>query len=86
MRVLVLLDPTAGVDVGARVEIYRVLREMTERGAGLIVATSDLGEALGLCDRIYVFYQGKVAREFRRDDFTEQDVLAAMTGHAEVTA
>ncbi len=86
VRVLVLLDPTAGVDVGARVEIYRVLREMTKRGAGLIVATSDLGEALGLCDRIYVFYQGKVAREFRRDDFREQDVLAAMTGHAEVTA
>lgn len=86
VRILVLLDPTAGVDVGARVEIYRVLREMTENSAGLVVATSDLAEALGLCDRIYVFYQGRAVREFHRKDFSEQAILAAMTGHIEVAA
>lgn len=84
VQILVLLDPTAGVDVGARVEIYRLLREMAGNGAGLVVATSDLAEALGLCDRIYVFYQGSVVNEVCRAEFSEQRILAAMTGHAEV--
>ncbi len=86
LRVLVLLDPTAGVDVGARVEIYRVLNRMAQRGAAIVLATSDLSEALGLCDHLHVFYKGTVRRTLSRDAYSEAHVLAAMTGQTEVAA
>lgn len=83
VELLVLLDPTAGVDVGSRVEIYRILRGLADEGGGVVVATSDLAEALGLCDRVYAFYRGRVSGHFRRGELHEAAVLAAMTGHAQ---
>ncbi|HMN84786.1 MAG TPA: sugar ABC transporter ATP-binding protein [Bauldia sp.] len=80
-RLLVLLDPTAGVDVGARAEIYRHLREFAEGGRGVLVATSDLAEALGLADRVIAFYRGRQVATFPRENRREEDVLAAITGH-----
>lgn len=79
-QVLVMLDPTAGVDVGARMEIYRILRELANGGGAVLLATSDMAEALGLCDRIYAFYRGRVAGIFPREGRREADVLAAITG------
>jgi ribose transport system ATP-binding protein len=81
-RILVLLDPTAGVDIGARTEIYHILRDLADSGGAVVVATSDLSEALGLCDHVYAFYRGKVSGSFPRVGRQEADVLAAMTGHA----
>ncbi len=81
-KMLVLLDPTAGVDVGARVEIYRLLRELADQGKSILVATSDMSEALGLADRVYAFYKGTVAGVFTRENRHESQVLAAITGHA----
>lgn len=81
-KLLVLVDPTAGVDVGARAEIYRLLRRLADEGRSILIATSDMAEALGLADRIYAFYQGTVAAVFPRQDRQESKVLAAITGHA----
>lgn len=81
-QMLVLVDPTAGVDVGARSEIYRILRKLADAGTGIIIATSDMAEALGLADRIYAFYKGRIHQEFIRQDRKEEDVLAAITGHS----
>ena len=79
-RVLVLLDPTAGIDVGARAEIYRHLRNFADTGQGVIIATSDLAEALGLGDTIVAFYRGRQAATFTRENRSEENLLAAITG------
>jgi rhamnose transport system ATP-binding protein len=79
-RVLVLLDPTAGIDVGARAEIYKHLRNFADTGRGVLIATSDLAEALGLADTIVAFYRGRQAATFTRESRSEEDVLAAITG------
>jgi ABC-type sugar transport system ATPase subunit/ribose/xylose/arabinose/galactoside ABC-type transport system permease subunit len=81
-KLLVLLDPTAGVDVGARAEIYKLLRKLADEGRSVLIATSDMSEALGLADRIYAFYRGTVVGLFTRHDRHESQVLAAITGHA----
>jgi ribose transport system permease protein len=70
------------VDVGARVEIYRLLRELADQGKSILIATSDMSEALGLADRVYAFYKGTVAGVFTRENRHESQVLAAITGHA----
>ena len=79
-EVLVLLDPTAGIDVGARAEIYKHLRAFAETGRGVVIATSDLVEALGLADTIIAFYRGRQAATFTRERRSEEGVLAAITG------
>ena len=79
-RLLVLLDPTAGIDVGARAEIYRHLRNFAESGRAVLIATSDLTEALGLADEIIAFYRGRQVATFTRKKRSEEDVLAAITG------
>jgi ABC-type sugar transport system ATPase subunit len=79
-KLLVLVDPTAGVDVGARAEIYKLLRAVADEGRGVLIATSDMAEALGMADRIYAFYKGSVAATFGRADRREADILAAITG------
>ncbi|HYF92378.1 MAG TPA: sugar ABC transporter ATP-binding protein [Symbiobacteriaceae bacterium] len=82
IKVLILLEPTAGVDVGARAEIYRLLRDLTARGVGILVVTSDLPEALGLSDRILVMYRGRLQAEFERAAFSEAAVMTAATGQS----
>jgi ABC-type sugar transport system ATPase subunit len=57
-EILLLDEPTRGVDVGARFEIYRIVREMAARGVGIILASSDLSEVLGLADRVLVMRDG----------------------------
>ena len=81
-RLLVLLAPTAGVDVGARAEIYKHLRAFAEDGRAVLVATSDLAEALGLADTVVAFYRGRQVATFDRDNRREEDVLAAITGQS----
>jgi ribose transport system ATP-binding protein len=66
--VLLLSDPTRGVDVGARNEIYRVLRSLTSQGIGVLVSTSDAEEAYQLSDRTIVMSRGRIAGELEGDE------------------
>src|SRR4029077_12543074 len=72
-------EPTAGVDVGARSEIYRILREVADRGTPVVIVSSDMLELEGLCDRVMVFSRGQVSRavEFHRRALAEPDVRLA---------
>jgi ABC-type sugar transport system ATPase subunit len=79
-RLLILLDPTAGIDVGARVDIYKHLRNFADSGRGMLIATSDLAEALGLADTIVAFYRGRQVATFTRESRSEEEVVAAITG------
>lgn len=78
--VLIADEPTRGVDVGAKAEIYRLLRELAARGVGILLISSDLVEILGMCDRILVLCQGSLAAEFDRRQATEENIIAAASG------
>jgi ribose transport system ATP-binding protein len=76
-RVLICDEPTRGIDVGAKFEIYRLLDQLAQEGKGIIVVSSDLKELLDLCDRIAVVSAGRLVRIFDRDEWTEDLIMAA---------
>ncbi|MER8425408.1 MULTISPECIES: sugar ABC transporter ATP-binding protein [unclassified Mesorhizobium] len=80
-RLLLLDEPTRGVDVGAKAEIYARLRDLASQGLGILVASSEMPELIGLCDRIVVLREGRNVAEFERG-VDEHTVLAAATGKA----
>jgi len=71
-------EPTAGVDVGARAEIYRILRQVADAGASVVIVSSDIRELEGLCDRVVVFSSGQVAADLRGDGVRENAIAHAM--------
>ena len=71
-------EPTAGVDVGARVEIYRILRDVADRGTPVVIVSSDTLELEGLCDRVIVFSRGHQVGELSGDDVTEENIGRTM--------
>jgi len=82
-KVFILDQPTAGVDIGARAEIYKQIRAVADAGAAVLVVSYDLPELVGLCDRIAVMYRGRIARELSRQEATADVVLAVSTGAAD---
>jgi ribose transport system ATP-binding protein len=62
-KVLILDEPTRGVDVGAKSEIYRIIDELAARGLGVLMISSDLPEIVGICDRVLVMREGRIAGE-----------------------
>ncbi|MCL6444034.1 MAG: sugar ABC transporter ATP-binding protein [Alicyclobacillus sp.] len=75
LKVLILDEPTRGVDVGAKYEIYTLIREIAAAGVGVIMVSSELPELLGMTDRILVFRRGEIAGEIPTERATEEDVL-----------
>ena len=78
-RLLVLAEPTQGVDVGAKEEIHRIISKLADEGTAVLVVTSDLGEVLRISDRILVVRAGEIAAEFK-PDATQVEILAAASG------
>ena len=81
-EILVMDEPTRGVDVGAKVEIYELMNRLTDAGAGILMISSELPEVLGMSDRIYVMRQGRIAAEIDARGATEHQVLQAALGLA----
>jgi ABC-type sugar transport system ATPase subunit len=77
--VIVLDEPTRGVDVGAKAEIYALVEKFAEVGAAILIASSDVIELLGMCDRILVFREGRVVADIDREAATEEAVIRAAT-------
>jgi ABC-type sugar transport system ATPase subunit len=84
-RVLLLDGPTRGIDVGAKADIYGLIRTWVERGMSILLITSEMEELLALCDRILVMHRGKLAAEFTSDSASKDAVLAAAMGQASAT-
>jgi ABC-type sugar transport system ATPase subunit len=83
-RVLLLDEPTQGVDVQAKVEILRIVDQLTEQGVAVAIVSDELLELIDTCDRIVVFYRGRISREFikGKDEMTPATILAAIEGGA----
>jgi ABC-type sugar transport system ATPase subunit len=78
-KLLLLDDPTRGVDVGAKAEIYSIIAELCRAGMGLIVTSSELPELISICDRILVLSEGQQTGEFQRAEFSEEAIMEAAT-------
>jgi ribose transport system ATP-binding protein len=74
-KVIFLDEPTRGVDVGAKAEIHRILRDLARGGVGIIVISSELPELIGVCDRVLVVREGRIAGEVAADDMTEDRIM-----------
>jgi ABC-type sugar transport system ATPase subunit len=86
VRIFIFDEPTRGVDVGAKVEIYNLMNRLTARGAGIIMISSELPELLGMSDRILVMHRGRLHAEIAAADATEERVLSAALGLAHSTS
>lgn len=80
-RVLFLDEPTRGIDVGAKQEIYGMIVRLAQSGLAVVMVSSELPEVLGLCDRILVLHQGRITGEFTRDRASPEAVMSCATGH-----
>lgn len=79
-RLLLLNDPTRGIDVGAKEEIYGIIDHLAGQGVAVIMISSELPEYIGLCDRLLVFRHGRIMREFRHQNFDQGAILSIMLG------
>jgi ribose transport system ATP-binding protein len=81
-RILLLDEPTRGVDVGAKEEIYHLIEDAAQAGAAVLFVSSEMQEILGLADRILVMHEGRIAGELARTEATEEAVMRLATGQA----
>ena len=79
-KVLILDEPTRGVDVGAKREIYQLMNELTDRGVAIIMVSSELPEVLGMSDRILVVHEGKITGELTSEEATQEKIMTFATG------
>ncbi|MEO9174396.1 MAG: ATP-binding cassette domain-containing protein, partial [Gaiellales bacterium] len=76
-RLLLLDEPTRGVDVGAKAEIYKLIDEERKDGMAILIASSELEELVGICHRIIVMRRGRITAEFDRAEFSKERIIAA---------
>jgi ribose transport system ATP-binding protein len=79
-KVLILDEPTRGVDVGAKREIYQLMNELTDRGVAIIMVSSELPEVIGMSDRILVVHEGKISGELAKSEATQEKIMTFATG------
>lgn len=79
-KVLILDEPTRGIDVGAKAEVHSLMRELAEQGIAILMISSDLPEILGISDRILVMREGMIVAEFDRSQATQSDIMGYATG------
>jgi ABC-type sugar transport system ATPase subunit len=84
--VLLMNEPTRGIDVGARAEIYRIMRELCGLGCALIMTSSDLEEVVGMADIVITMYRGRIVARYERDNIAMSSILADITHPMQATA
>jgi len=77
--VLIVDEPTRGIDVGAKYEIYRLMSDLAQQGKGIIMVSSELPELIGMCDRIYVMAQGRIMGQLERAEFSQEAIMKLAT-------
>ena len=85
-RVLLLDEPTRGIDVGAKLEVYELINRLTAAGQAIVLVSSELGELVGMSDRIVMLCEGRIGGTFDRSEATQERLLAAAMGRLERAA
>jgi ribose transport system ATP-binding protein len=76
-RIILLNDPTRGIDVGTKQELYRLMRELADQGAAILFYSTDYDELIGCCDRVAIMYDGRIVRELAGDELNETNIVAS---------
>ena len=79
-KVLIIDEPTRGIDVGAKYEIYKLMNSLSDQGIGIIMISSELPEILGMSDRVLIFYEGRIAAELDRNELSQERILEYAAG------
>ncbi|MED4270932.1 xylose ABC transporter ATP-binding protein [Geobacillus stearothermophilus] len=79
-KILILDEPTRGIDVGAKYEIYKIINELASQGVGIVLISSELPEVMGMSDRILVMSEGRITGEFQRHEATQEKIMTCATG------
>jgi ribose transport system ATP-binding protein len=82
-HLLLMHEPTRGIDVGTKAEIYQILNQLVARSIGILIVSSELPELIGQCDRILTLHDGRISAEFERPEFREERILAAAMGQTQ---
>jgi ribose transport system ATP-binding protein len=85
-QIFIFCEPTAGIDVGSKVEVYQFMNQLTQNGSAVVMVSYELPEVMGMSDRIMVMYNGKIVQEFKRENATEEEILKYAFGHGEEQA
>jgi ABC-type sugar transport system ATPase subunit len=80
-RILIADEPTRGIDVGAKVEIYNLLHHLAAQGVGILLISSEMPEIIGMSDRILVMHEGRITGELSRAEATEENIMVLATHH-----
>ena len=78
-KLLILDEPTRGIDVGAKYEIYKLIHALADSGKGVVVISSELPELLGICDRIYTICEGRITGDLAASDADQETLMRRMT-------
>ena len=79
-KILIIDEPTKGIDVGAKKEIYEVLNELKKYGTAVVMISSDMPEIIGISDRVVVMHEGTVSGELQRKDLTQEKIMKLAVG------
>ena len=79
-KIFIIDEPTRGIDVGAKVEVYNLINQLTSRGAAVIMVSSEMDECMGMSDRIIVMYEGRITAELSGSDMTQENMMYAASG------
>ncbi len=85
-KILIIDEPTRGIDVGTKAEVHRLMSELASEGLAVLMISSELPEVLGMADRVLVMHEGRIARELSRAEADEESVVRAATGQSQVAA
>ena len=79
-EIMILDEPTRGIDVGAKFEIYKLMTDIVKEGKTIVMVSSELPELIGMCDRIYVMCQGRIMGCLNREEFSQETIMMHATG------
>src|SRR5690606_15969180 len=79
-KVMIFDEPTRGIDIGAKSEIYRLMRGLADNGVAVLMISSDMEEVIGVSDRVAVMHEGRISGVLERDQFSEENILSLAVG------
>ena len=79
-KILFLDEPTQGIDIGAKNEIYTIIEDLAKQGVSVVVVSSEMQETIGLCDRVLVMYEGRLSGELMHSELSQEALMARMSG------
>lgn len=80
-KIMILDEPTRGIDIGAKAEIYKLMDQLAQNGCSIIMVSSEMNEVIGMCDRVIVMSEGRVTAEFTHKEITQEKIMTAASGN-----